>query len=155
MLLEAGIRDVLFRDCQLDLVQMRFSRLHRVWLDSCSMKEADLYSGALVDVVFTSRDLSGADLSQAEITNLDLRTSTIEGFRLGAETLRGEIMDPAQVLSMANLLGYGSNRTTCRGSTNLRCDVLHERSSAWCQGSLGESRWLWGFSTRRTQRCRS
>src|SRR3954453_13975313 len=59
-LAEATVCDVLFDECQLDLVGLRHARLERAVFRDCRMSECDLYGAALKDVLFERCDLREA-----------------------------------------------------------------------------------------------
>jgi uncharacterized protein YjbI with pentapeptide repeats len=56
-------------------------------------------------VVFEHCDLREAQLSFAKLGGTDFRGSQLENLRVGMESLRGAIVDPAQAAYLAGLMG--------------------------------------------------
>ena len=44
-------------------------------------------------------------MSKVRLLNADLRGSMVEGLRMNAEDIRGAVVDPAQAMIFASLLG--------------------------------------------------
>jgi uncharacterized protein YjbI with pentapeptide repeats len=55
--------------------------------------------------VFRSCNLTRADLRGAKLQNTDFRTSEVEGMLVGMTDLQGAIVDPAQAMVFARVLG--------------------------------------------------
>jgi uncharacterized protein YjbI with pentapeptide repeats len=56
-------------------------------------------------VSFKDCDLTGVDFLGAELKGADLRGANINGVRVGADELRGAIIDPSQAVQIVALLG--------------------------------------------------
>ena len=56
-------------------------------------------------MVFRQCDLSQADFRGATLKGADLRGSLLEGLLVGPHDLRGVIVEPAQAVRIAGLLG--------------------------------------------------
>jgi uncharacterized protein YjbI with pentapeptide repeats len=96
---DATLRELLFRECKLDLSNFRFSKLKNVVFENCVLVEAD-FAGAIFDnVCFKNCELEKADFSNAEVKKLDLRTSNIIGIN-GISSLKGAIISPTQLITM-------------------------------------------------------
>jgi uncharacterized protein YjbI with pentapeptide repeats len=59
----------------------------------------------LLDVQLEACDLTHADLRGSKLAGADLRGSIINGMQVGAPELKGAIIDPAQAVQVASLLG--------------------------------------------------
>lgn len=103
--IECIIRNVTFKNCQLKLSQMRFCEFKNVVFDNCILEEADFYNSDLRGVEFSDCDLIKAEMSGTKLLGTDLRTSKLEGLNVSIESLKGAIIDPTQVMSLAHLLG--------------------------------------------------
>ena len=101
-LVEAGVSDVTFDDCRLDLVSLRFAKLERVVFRDCRMSECDLYEASLKDVLFERCELREATFSSATLQRVELRGCDLAGLR-GVEALRGARMPWNDVLENAPL----------------------------------------------------
>jgi uncharacterized protein YjbI with pentapeptide repeats len=97
---EALIRDVVFRDTQLDLAGMRFASLDRVAFCDCRMHELDLSNATLQSVLFENCDMTGVDLSNATFDRCELRACTLEGVR-GARDFTGVSMPLVDIVNLA------------------------------------------------------
>ncbi len=62
-------------------------------------------SGNLSGSIFRSCDLARADLRRAKLRNTDFRKSEVEGMLVGMGDLQGAIVDPAQAMILARVLG--------------------------------------------------
>jgi uncharacterized protein YjbI with pentapeptide repeats len=101
----AILSDVVFRECQADLMQIQEARLQRVVFEGGNLRQAYFNGCRLAGTVFDGCDLSGADFSRADLTGSDLRRSRIDGIKLAPDQLRGVIVTPDQALYLAGLLG--------------------------------------------------
>lgn len=104
-LIECIIRNVTFKNCQLKLSQFRFCEFKNVIFDHCILEEADFYNSDLRGVEFSDCDLTKAEMSGTKLGEADLRTSKLNGLNVSIESLKGAIIDPTQVMSLAHLLG--------------------------------------------------
>jgi uncharacterized protein YjbI with pentapeptide repeats len=86
-------------------VQCRFAVFQRSEFDGCDFEDADFYGVDLRGCVFRRCNLRNVEMSKAKLGGADLRGSNVEGLRLGAEDIAGAIVDPAQALLFAPLLG--------------------------------------------------
>jgi uncharacterized protein YjbI with pentapeptide repeats len=68
MLVAPRLRDMVFRDCTLELSSFRFDRLRRVRFDGCRLIEADFQGVTANACAFINCDLTGAQLSQGNFT---------------------------------------------------------------------------------------
>jgi uncharacterized protein YjbI with pentapeptide repeats len=84
----ALLRDVLVRDCRMDLASLAGARLERVTFERCDLRELDLGQARLHDVRLVDCDLSHAILEEADCSRTELRDCRYEGLR-GIVGLRG------------------------------------------------------------------
>jgi uncharacterized protein YjbI with pentapeptide repeats len=98
-------RDVVFKDCNLNLADFGKARFQQVRFENCQLKDLQLSGANFKQVQFKNCDLSGLDLSDVTHVHLDLRGSSIAGFRASAAELKGLILDPEQALGLIHLLG--------------------------------------------------
>ena len=85
--------------------QFRFSTIEFAEFDGCNFEDADFYSATLKHSRFSGCNLRNAEMNKVSLTEVDLRGSTVEGLKLNAQDIRGAIVDPAQALTFAHLLG--------------------------------------------------
>jgi uncharacterized protein YjbI with pentapeptide repeats len=85
--------------------QFRFSVFRAAEFDGCDFQDADFYGADLRACLFRRCNLRNAEMSKTKLTGADLRGSIVEGLRLGAEDIAGAIVDAAQALAFAPLLG--------------------------------------------------
>lgn len=102
---ESNWQSVLVSGGDLRYAQFRFSTLQRSEFDGCDLEDADFYGADLRGCVFRRCNLRNAEMSKTKLDGADFRGSTIEGLRVGAEDVSGAIVDAAQALSLAPLLG--------------------------------------------------
>jgi uncharacterized protein YjbI with pentapeptide repeats len=96
-------RDVVVRDCVLDLASLRMCKLSRSEFHDCSLVEAGLYAADLESVLFEGCDLTAADLSGATFAASELRRCSMQDMR-GIEALRGARIPLADLLPITPLL---------------------------------------------------
>ncbi len=104
-LIEAQIEDVLVEDCNAEGALFVSARFRSVRFEHCTLRSASFAGADLRDVVFRECDLGQADLRGAKLKGTDLRGSTLEGMQVSAPDLRGAIVEPAQAVQVARLLG--------------------------------------------------
>jgi hypothetical protein len=112
----AALRRVLFRDCRLSGIVFDGSTLHDVTFEACKLdtanlrsidaerlvvtrsmlREADFTSARLRDSRLEDDDLMGARFTKVSARGLRLCGSDVTGI-LGADALRGSVIDDAQV----------------------------------------------------------
>ena len=98
VLANAGLEDVAFRGCRLDLANLRFTRLERVRFDSCAMAEIDLQDASFESVELVDCDLTGARLAAAVFANCTLRRCRLAGL-VNPERLAGVRMTVSDALA--------------------------------------------------------
>ncbi len=101
-LAEGSLTDVIFDECQIDLVGLRHATLERVVFRDCRMRECDFQGAKLTDVLFERCDLQRASFASARLQRVELRRCELTGLH-GAEALRGARMPVNDVLAHALL----------------------------------------------------
>jgi uncharacterized protein YjbI with pentapeptide repeats len=104
-LIEADLRHVKVAHCNAAFAAWRVARFKHVRFDECLLSEADFSEADLRGVAFARCNLSAADFSSTQLVGCDLRTSTLDGLRVGAASLRGAIVEPLQAAWRAVNLG--------------------------------------------------
>ena len=102
---EADCQDLLISEGDQRYCQFRFSQFRSAEFDSCDLEEADFHGTNLSGSVFRKCNLRNAEMSRAKLMNADLRGSQVEGLQLNAEDIRGAVVDAAQAMVLALLLG--------------------------------------------------
>ncbi len=97
------LKDVVFRNCKLNLTNFRFTKCQRVLFVDSDLTEADFYNAELTDVAFQNCILHKTQLSGVKLTRVDFRGSDIRTI-LGVNSLRGAIIDSVQLAELAPLL---------------------------------------------------
>lgn len=85
--------------------QLRFGAFKTAEFHSCNFAEADLQSSDLRDAILKGCNFKNAEMTGARLEGADLRGSDVEGLIATAEDLRGAIVDPAQALVLAEIMG--------------------------------------------------
>lgn len=99
---ESTLTDVIFLDCKLDLVGLRFATMQRVVFRDCVMPEADFYEASLKDVLFDGCELRDATFSNGHLERVEIRGCDLSGLR-GVEALRAIRMPWVDVIENAGL----------------------------------------------------
>lgn len=102
---DCELTDVLFEQSNLELARFWGSTLRSVRFERCVLRQASFETVDLSGIIFRDCDLTDADLRGARLTGADLRGSTLSGMQVGAQDLRGAIIDPSQTIHLAALLG--------------------------------------------------
>jgi len=98
-------QDVLIQNGDVRYAQLSGGRFRNCEFQGCNCQEADLQHADLSGSVFRSCNLARADLQGAKLHNTDFRKSEVEGMRVGMNDLWGAIVDPAQAMVFAQLMG--------------------------------------------------
>jgi uncharacterized protein YjbI with pentapeptide repeats len=97
------MEDVRFTGCKLDEANFRMIAAKRLSFTECSLRRADLYAATVESLVLEGCDLTELDLSKADIPGARLAGSTLIDV-LGAEQLRGAVIDAGQAVALGLLL---------------------------------------------------
>ncbi len=85
--------------------QFRFSTFAHCEFLNCDFQDADFYGADLRGCIFRDCRLHNVEMTKAKLAGTDLRGSAVDGMRLEAADLQGAIVDVAQALAFAPLLG--------------------------------------------------
>jgi len=96
---------VLIRNGDVRYAQCQGGKFRNCEFDDCGWQEADLQRADLSGCIFRSCNLDAADFRGAKLENTDLRQSKVESLVVGAGDLRGAIVDPAQAMVLARVMG--------------------------------------------------
>ena len=97
---EALLRDVVLRDCRMDLASFSDARLERVTFEGCDLRELDLQGARLHEVRLLGCDLSGAILEGTDCTRCELHDCSYEDLR-GIGGLSGATIGWADAVELA------------------------------------------------------
>jgi uncharacterized protein YjbI with pentapeptide repeats len=99
----AHLVDVSFTDCQLEELGLRLARTERLLVSGGTATGIDLYRAWVRGSSFFDVDLTGAQLSGAEMARARLHGSTIADVK-GASALKGTVIDSNQVIPIGTAL---------------------------------------------------
>jgi uncharacterized protein YjbI with pentapeptide repeats len=97
---QATFRHGTFDDCRLDDANFRIGVLTIVRFESSVLARTDFGGASLDDVSFPDCDLTGADVSNARCSNVDLRGARLDGLR-GVGSLSGATIRVDQLFGLA------------------------------------------------------
>jgi uncharacterized protein YjbI with pentapeptide repeats len=98
-------RDVLIQNGDAGYAQLQGGRFGSCEFDNCNWQDSDLQNADLAGSVFRSCNLKSADLRGSKLQKTDFRRSEVEGMLVEMSDLRGAIVDPAQAMILARVLG--------------------------------------------------
>lgn len=102
---EAELQSLLVSGGDQRYAQFRFANFQTSEFEGCDLQEADFYGADLRGCIFRRCNLQNVEMSKAKLTGTDFRGSIVDGLRLSAEDLAGAVVDAAQALAFAPLLG--------------------------------------------------
>ena len=100
---DAGFQRVVFSECKLDSWNFRGATLRGVVFDRCLLRDTDFGGASLKQVTFPGCTLTRADFSRVTLDKVDFRGAELD-ITAGYESLRGAIMNTAQLMSIAPVL---------------------------------------------------
>lgn len=98
-------RDVLLEECDLRYAQWRGAEFRGSEFARCNFEDADLQEADLGGCALRASNLKRVDLRRAKLRDTDLRDSEVEEMAIDAGDLQGAIVNPAQAMVFARLLG--------------------------------------------------
>ena len=104
-LLDGYFDDVLFENCGAEKAVFASGKFKSVRFEKCDLRGASFQEADLSGVVFHQCDLSQADLRGTRLKDTDLRGSVIDGVQVSVKELQGAMIEPAQAIVVAGLLG--------------------------------------------------
>ena len=102
---EADCQHVLISEGDAAFSQFRFSIFKTTEFNACNFTEADLQSADLRGAILKGCNFTQAEMTGAKLDGADFRGSRVEGLTANAEDLKGAIVDPAQAMIFAELMG--------------------------------------------------
>ena len=102
---EAECRHVLISEGDAAFSQFRFGVFKTSEFISCNFSEADFHNSDLRGAILKGCDFRNTEMTGAKLEEADFRGSRVEGLLANAEDLRGAIVDPAQAMVFAELMG--------------------------------------------------
>jgi fluoroquinolone resistance protein len=98
-------QDLLISDGDASFSQFRLGTFKRSEFNVCNFAEADFHGCDLRGVLLKSCEFKNSDMTGAKLEGADFRGSRVEGLIALAGDLKGAIVDPAQSMIFAELLG--------------------------------------------------
>jgi len=98
-------QDVLIQNSDARYAQLQRGKFRNCEFTGCDMQDADLQEADLTACLLRSCNLARADFRKAKLRDTDLRSSQIETMLVQINDLQGTIVDPAQAMVFARLLG--------------------------------------------------
>lgn len=102
---EAKCQHVLISEGDAAFSQFRFGVFKTSEFNSCNFSEADFHNSDLRGAILKGCNFENAEMTGAKLEAADFRGSRVEGLVANAEDLRGAIVDPAQAMVFAELMG--------------------------------------------------
>jgi uncharacterized protein YjbI with pentapeptide repeats len=99
----AQLRRVTLRGCKLDSVNFRGAELTEVTFDGCELRDVDFAGATLTRAAFPGSRLTRTDFTNVRLEATDLRGAEL-GLIIGPDSLRGAIVDTAQLVYLAPVL---------------------------------------------------
>jgi uncharacterized protein YjbI with pentapeptide repeats len=102
---DVDAQDLLIREGDQRYCQFRSSKFKSTEFDGCNFEDADFQDTDFTGAIFRRCNMRNVEMGKARLYDADLRGSTVEGLHIGLEGLRGAVVDPAQAMSFALLMG--------------------------------------------------
>jgi len=102
---QAECQHLLISEGDASFSQFRFGVFNSSEFISCKFAEADFQSSDLRGAMLKSCNPTNVEMKGARLEGADFRGSRVEGLMASAEDLRGAIVDPAQAMIFAELMG--------------------------------------------------
>jgi uncharacterized protein YjbI with pentapeptide repeats len=102
---DVDAQDLLIRDGDQRYCQFRSSKFKSAEFDGCNFEDGDFQDTDFTGAIFRRCNLRNVEMGKARLQDADLRGSTVEALHIELEGLRGAIVDPAQAMSFALLMG--------------------------------------------------
>lgn len=101
----ADWQEVLIRNGDARYAQLQGGTFRNCEFDGSNWQDADLQNADLSGCVFRGCQLARAELYGVKMQDTDLRKSDVENMLVGVNDLRGAVVDPAQAMVFAKLMG--------------------------------------------------
>ena len=102
---ESEWQDLLISGRDASFSQFRFGTFKTSEFNDCNFTEADFHGCDLRGALLKGCELKNVDMTGAKLEETDFRGSRVEGLMAMAADLKGAIVDPAQAMTFAELLG--------------------------------------------------
>ena len=102
---EAEGKDLLISEGDAGYSQFRFGTFKTSEFNACNLGEADFHGSDLRGAILKGCELKNVDMTEAKLSGTDFRGSSVEGLAVHAADLKGAIVDPAQAMIFAELMG--------------------------------------------------
>jgi uncharacterized protein YjbI with pentapeptide repeats len=102
---EAECQDLLIADGDAGYAQFRFGTFTTSEFKNCNFGEADFCNSDLHGAILKDCELKNVDMTGARLEGADFRGSRVEGLLATASDLKGAIVDPAQAMIFAEIMG--------------------------------------------------
>lgn len=102
---EAECRDLLISEGDAGYSQFSFGIFKTSELNACNFAEADFHGCDLRGALLKGCEFKNVDMTGAKLEGADFRGSSVEGLVAAAPDLKGAIVDPAQAMIFAELMG--------------------------------------------------
>lgn len=102
---EADCQHVLISEGDAAFSQSRFGIFKAAEFNACNFTAADLQNTDLRGAILRGCNFTKAEMTGAKLDGADFRGSRVEGLAANAEDLKGAIVDPAQAMVFAELMG--------------------------------------------------
>lgn len=104
------LKDVVFRNCKLDMANFRFAKLTNVLFDNCILVDADFQNATLKHVRIKDCPLERTTFFAVNAQDVDLRGSQLIDVR-GWQDAKGFVIDSTQLMSAAHQLAHALDIT--------------------------------------------
>lgn len=94
------LKNVDFKNCKLEMVNFRFSRLESVAFEDCVINDVDFYDAQLKNVEFVNCTINNVTFASARMVSVDISKSAVDGIN-GINSLRGVTMSYDQLMQLA------------------------------------------------------
>jgi uncharacterized protein YjbI with pentapeptide repeats len=102
---EAECQHVLISGGDAAFSQFRFGVFKTCEFISCNLSESDFHHSDLRGAILKGCDFKNAEMAGAKLEGADFRGSRVEGLVANPENFKGAIVDPAQAMVFAELMG--------------------------------------------------
>jgi uncharacterized protein YjbI with pentapeptide repeats len=100
----AKLRRVAFQECKINTLNLRGATVQDVVFDRCELSEVDLGEARLTNVTFPGSTVRRMRLDKAILKKVDFRGAAELDVASGCESLRGAVIDSAQLAALAPAL---------------------------------------------------
>lgn len=102
---ESECRDLFISAGDAGFTQFQFGTFKTSEFNGCNFREADFHGCDLRGTLLKCCEFKNADMTGAKLEGADFRGSRVEGLMAFAADLKGAIVDPAQAMVFAELMG--------------------------------------------------